>query len=161
MKSKAAKCKVLHCGQNGIVHHCRQGSSWLESSFAKKGRGFLVNRSWIQKQECSTRECLLWWHLWDHIWSTVSGFGFLGTKKDTGTLVWVNWKAIRVVLGLEHMAYSERLSKQGLLSGILLLYTAAENMQSFPVQALNDQSRLALQVGGWNRSSPDDPSNIN
>lgn len=42
MQSIKGKCQVLSLGRNNIMHQYKIGADWLESSFAEKDMGVLV-----------------------------------------------------------------------------------------------------------------------
>jgi len=50
MKFNKGKCKVLHLGNNNSRHQYVLGANWLESSFAEKDLGILVNNQLTMSQ---------------------------------------------------------------------------------------------------------------
>ncbi|GAB0202191.1 hypothetical protein GRJ2_002684700 [Grus japonensis] len=136
MKFNKAKCKVLHMGQHTVKYNYRLGGEWMESSPGKKDKGVLIdegnNMSWqcafalqkansilgyIKKQHdqqvqggdsapllCSGETHLEYCvQLWGPQY-----------KKDMEVLERVQRRATKMIRGLEHLSYEDRLRELGL-----------------------------------------------
>jgi len=53
VKFNKGKCKVLHLGRISPIHQYMLGATQLESSFAKKGLGILVETKLNMSQQCA------------------------------------------------------------------------------------------------------------
>ncbi|KAK4818025.1 hypothetical protein QYF61_004149 [Mycteria americana] len=53
MKFNKGKCKVLHLGRNNSMHQYTLGTNQVESSFAEKDLGILVNTTLNMGQQCA------------------------------------------------------------------------------------------------------------
>jgi len=138
LKFKKAKCKVLHVGQGNPKHKYRLGGQWLESNPEEKDLGVLVdeklNMSWqcalaAQKADhilgCIKRSvasrsreeilplysALVRAHLESciQLWSPQH-------KKGMDVLERVQRRTMKMISGLEHLSYEDRLRELGLLS---------------------------------------------
>ncbi|PKU41645.1 hypothetical protein llap_8052 [Limosa lapponica baueri] len=123
MKSNKAKCKVLHLGEGNTQYQYRLGKGWIESCLAEKDLGILVNEKLDTSWQCAlaAREA-------DCNRSVVEGFdspsllsfhetppGILcpalepSAQERHGPVGVVQRRATKMVRGLEHFSYEERL----------------------------------------------------
>ncbi|GAB0189137.1 mitochondrial enolase superfamily member 1 [Grus japonensis] len=138
MKFNMAKCKVLHVSQDSPKHNYRLGEEWIESSPEEKDLGVLIDEKFNMSRQCvlaaqkanrvlgciqrsvtsRSREVFLPLYsalVTPHLEYCIQLWGPY-YKTDMELLERIERRATKLIRGVEHLFYKDRLRELGLFS---------------------------------------------
>lgn len=121
IKFNRGKCKVLHQGKNNPMHQCIPGSDQLGKQLGREIPGWTASWTWAISVPMCQIKPTAWWaalgrtflplcfslvraHLECCIYVCTPQY-----KSDMQLLERVQWRATKMIEGLEHLPYAERL----------------------------------------------------
>ncbi|KAK4819817.1 hypothetical protein QYF61_011836 [Mycteria americana] len=133
IKANKEKCKLQHLVRNNPMHQYMSGDNQLESSLAEKDLEVLVDNRLNFSQQCALAEKKANSHLGCIRQSVATGYPLYSAlvrphleycvqlwsplhKKDMELLEQVQRRATKMIRGMEHLSYEDRLRELGLFS---------------------------------------------
>jgi len=120
MKFNKGKCRVLHRERTNPMHQYRLGTDLLESSSAERDLGMLVDNKLMMSQQCGQEveggyppPLLCPGEAPSGVLRSSSG---LPSSRKMRNYWRVQWRATKMMRGLEHLSCKERLRELGLFS---------------------------------------------